>query len=96
MAAGALKAAAALGLSVPDDVAVAGFDDSSIASLTSPALTSVRQPTGDLARRAAALLIAAANSGEAPKPEILRLKCTLVERDSTRPPTSEFQGDRLP
>ena len=96
MAAGALKAAAALGLAVPDDVAIAGFDDSSIASLTSPALTSVRQPTGELARRAAALLIAAANAGDPTKPELLRLECTLVDRDSTRPPTNEFQGDRLP
>lgn len=84
MAAGALRAAAALGLSVPGDLAIAGFDDSSIAVLTSPALTSVRQPTADLARRAAGLLIAAAGSGEHLVPGIDRLECTIVERESTR------------
>ena len=62
----------------------------------SPGLTSVRQPTGELARRAAALLIAAANAGGPPVSEILRLKCTLIERGSTRSPSNEFQGDRLP
>jgi len=81
---------------VPEDVAIAGFDDSSIASLTSPALTSVRQPTGELARRAAAILVAAANAGAPPPSELLRLGCTLVERESTRPPHSQSQGDRLP
>jgi LacI family transcriptional regulator len=84
MAAGALRAAAALGLSVPRDLVVAGFDDSSVASLTTPALTSVRQPTAQLARRAAAMLIAAAGSGEGPQPGIERLECTIVERESTR------------
>ncbi len=85
MAAGALRAAAARGLAVPRDLAVAGFDDSSIAGLTTPALTSVRQPTAQLARRAASLLIAAAGSGECPPAGIERLACTIVERDSTRP-----------
>jgi LacI family transcriptional regulator len=84
MAAGALRAAAAMGLSVPGDLAVAGFDDSSITGLTTPALTSIRQPTAQLARRAAAMLIAAAGSGEAPARGIERLACTIIERDSTR------------
>jgi len=83
MAAGALRAAAALGLSVPRDLAVAGFDDSFIAGLTTPPLTSVRQPTAQLARRAAAMLIAAAGPGERPAPGSERLECTIVEREST-------------
>jgi LacI family transcriptional regulator len=85
MAAGALKAAAALGLSVPGDLAVAGFDDSSIVGLTTPALTSIRQPTAELARRAAAALIAAASAGTKPA-GVERLECTIVERESTRAP----------
>jgi LacI family transcriptional regulator len=84
MAAGALRAASALGLAVPRDVAIAGFDDSAVAGLTTPPLTSVRQPTAELARRAAALLIAAAGAGERPLPETVRLECTIVERGSTR------------
>jgi len=95
MAAGALKAAAALGLAVPGDLAIAGFDDSSIATLTTPTLTSVRQPTAELARRAAAQLIAAAGRNEAPRADTLRLPCAVIERDSTRT-LAEFQGDRLP
>ncbi len=83
MAAGALRAAHALGLAVPKDLAIAGFDDSAIAPLTTPQLTSVRQPTTELARHAAALLIAAANAGEPPRPETARLECTIVEREST-------------
>ncbi len=89
MAAGALRAAAALGLAVPGDLAVAGFDDSSIASLTTPALTSVRQPTAELAHAAAAALIAAAISGEPARPETIRLACTIIERASTDMPTSQ-------
>ena len=81
---------------MPHDLALAGFDDSSIATLTTPALTSVRQPTAELARRAAALLIAAAGRTEPPPAETLRLPCVVIERDSTRPQATASQGDRLP
>ena len=82
MAAGALRAAVALGLRVPQDLAVAGFDDSFIAGLAQ--LTSVRQPTAELARLAATGLIAAAGASSAPMPAVTRLACTIVERESTR------------
>jgi LacI family transcriptional regulator len=81
MAAGALRAAAALGLAVPRDLAIAGFDDSFIAGLAG--LTSVRQPTTELAHRAATGLIAAAAAGMPPKPAVTRLACSIVEREST-------------
>jgi LacI family transcriptional regulator len=96
MAAGALRAATAMGLSVPDDLAVAGFDDSSIATLTTPALTSVRQPTAELARRAATALIETSAKGEPAVIERLRLACTIVERASTAPIASQSRGERLP
>ena len=81
MAAGALRAAAAQGLAVPHDLAVAGFDDSFIAGLAE--LTSVRQPTAELARRAVTSLIAAAGAKQLPGPAAVRLACTIVEREST-------------
>lgn len=56
MAAGALAAVHAAGLSTPGDVSVAGFDDSRLAASVWPALTTIRQPTADMARRAAVLL----------------------------------------
>jgi LacI family transcriptional regulator len=96
MAAGVLRAAATLGLAVPGDLAVAGFDDSFIAGLTTPALTSVRQPTAELARRAAAALIAASGAAAPARPETTSLACTIIERASTRPHATEFQGERLP
>ena len=96
MAAGALRAADRLGLAVPGDLAVAGFDDSFLAGLTTPPLTSIRQPTAELARRAAATLIAASSRTPAPPPQSTRLACTIVERASTRIQADNSQGERLP
>lgn len=45
------------GIRVPEDIAVTGWDDISIASLVTPALTTVRQPTRDLGSRAAQVLL---------------------------------------
>ncbi|MEM8659041.1 MAG: substrate-binding domain-containing protein, partial [Pseudomonadota bacterium] len=50
MAIGVLRAARDLGLEVPGDVSVAGFDDITLASLTVPRLTTIAQPTQALSR----------------------------------------------
>jgi DNA-binding LacI/PurR family transcriptional regulator len=63
MAAGALQTLRRAGRRVPDDVAVVGFDDAPLASFTTPALTTIRQPVEELGAVAAELLLAAA-SGE--------------------------------
>ena len=47
-ATGAIQALVATGRRVPDDVAVVGFDDSVLAALTTPPLTSVRQPVEEM------------------------------------------------
>lgn len=57
VATGAMQALADLGRRVPDDVAVAGFDDSVIASCTTPPLTSVRQPVEQMAAAATRALV---------------------------------------
>jgi len=79
-AAGVMAAAAQLGLSVPDDVSVAGFDDTTIASSVWPPLTTVRQPVVDMGYTAAKLLLEndAAQRGET------ILDHALIERASTR------------
>ncbi|MBL7254330.1 LacI family DNA-binding transcriptional regulator [Paractinoplanes lichenicola] len=58
MALGALAALREAGRSVPADVAVVGFDDSSAAVAASPALTTIRHPLEDMAAEAARLLLA--------------------------------------
>jgi LacI family transcriptional regulator len=54
---GALRAAADLGLSVPQDLSVVGFDDIPLSDLVSPRLTTVRQAVTDLSRVAVDTLI---------------------------------------
>ncbi len=71
------------GVSVPHDVAVTGFDDVGFAQLSSPTLTTVRQPLDELAERASALLEARIVGEPGPTREEV-LPPTLIARDSTR------------
>src|SRR5262245_29892577 len=57
MAAGVLAVAHSLGLGVPDDLSVAGFDDAPLASQVWPALTTIRQPISAMSAKAADLLL---------------------------------------
>lgn len=56
MAAGVLAVAHRIGLAIPGDLSVAGFDDTALAQLVWPPLTTIRQPTRELAYAAASLL----------------------------------------
>lgn len=56
IAMGAMEAARTIGLTVPDDLAITGWDDIPAARHLAPPLTTVRQPMLDLGRRAADLL----------------------------------------
>ena len=56
MAIGAIMAIKDAGLSVPEDIAVMGFDDIPAAKLVSPALTTIAQPLESLGRRAAQMI----------------------------------------
>ncbi len=88
MAAGAINAARGLGLDVPTDLSIVGFDDSQIASVTYPPLTTVRQPIEDMARGSVDLLIEAIkeNGGtRAGKPRFRHFGFDLVERGSAAP-----------
>jgi LacI family transcriptional regulator len=62
----ALKAVARLGLNVPNDMALAGFDDFDMAESTSPPLTVVRQPANEMGRAATSLLFDRIAGGETP------------------------------
>ncbi len=58
MAVGALMAARDLGLSVPDDVSIVGFDDSEVSHIVWPRLTTIRQPVFEMAETATSMLLA--------------------------------------
>jgi DNA-binding LacI/PurR family transcriptional regulator len=82
MAAGALKTLREAGLEVPGDVAVVGFEDSPIAASTSPPLSSVRQPTEEMGREMARLLVAAIGERQQ-VPRTVILATELVVRESS-------------
>ncbi|SDL74897.1 LacI family DNA-binding transcriptional regulator [Nonomuraea jiangxiensis] len=88
----AMEAAADLGLRVPADVSVVGFDDIPSSAHVKPALTTVSQPFEEMGAQAARMLLAAISPESAadfapdgPPPTRVHLPTTLVVRDSTGP-----------
>ncbi|GAA2724330.1 LacI family DNA-binding transcriptional regulator [Cellulomonas aerilata] len=79
---GAMRTLRAHGLRIPQDVAVVGYDDVNFASMLTTPLTSVRQPTHELGRTAADLLLRAAN-GLAEEPAHVEFQPELVVRASS-------------
>jgi LacI family transcriptional regulator len=84
LAASALRELAARGLHVPEDIAVAGFDDERAAVLVTPQLTTARQPYAEMGRTAAELLLRAL-SGDAPEVARYEFPTQLIIRASTVP-----------
>lgn len=85
VAIGLCRALKELGLVVPGDVSVIGFDDVAILEYLPTPLTSVRMPRFETGKQAAELLIRHIESGEILKPQTVRFDAELVVRDSTRP-----------
>jgi LacI family transcriptional regulator len=81
MAAGVLSVAHRRGLDVPGDLSVAGFDDTTLARVVWPPLTTIRQPVRDLAFTATDMLLRGGGLVEHQ-----RLPHDLIIRDSTAPP----------
>ena len=69
------------GLSIPDDISIAGYSDSPAASSVRPALTTMKIPYSDLGKRATDLLLRIIDGDETDDPQI-RLKPELVVRES--------------
>jgi LacI family transcriptional regulator len=82
---GVIEAARRMGLSVPGDLSVVGFDDSAYASASSPQLTTVRQPFVQMGEVACQLLTDQIE-GRDPASVRVELAATLVVRESTAPP----------
>jgi LacI family transcriptional regulator len=83
MAIGAMAAARELGLNVPGDLAVVGFDDVDLAAHVDPPLTTVHQPIRRKGEEAVRLLLAEVERRDGGRPEHRRLETHLVVRAST-------------
>jgi DNA-binding LacI/PurR family transcriptional regulator len=85
IAIGAMLAARALKLRIPQDVAIVGFNDEPVAELLTPTLTSVRQPVHEIGQMAARMLIDQIEEGpEHYEPEIHVLQTELIIRESSQ------------
>lgn len=84
MAIGVIKAIKDLGLRVPQDVSVVGYDDITSATSIQPNLTTVRLPMTRIGRESAGYLIALLEGGN-PYPQHYTLPLELIIRDSTGP-----------
>ena len=87
-AAGVLQAARHIGLSVPDDMSVVGFDDLPLTRFTDPPLTTVNQPVRRKGEEAARMLLGALSSELGRAGEHRTLETRLVVRRSTAPVTT--------
>ncbi|MDR5695265.1 MAG: LacI family DNA-binding transcriptional regulator [Armatimonadota bacterium] len=82
MAVGALGAAFELGLRVPEDVAIVGFDDIDLAGAEAIQLTTVSQHTYEMGEKAVSLLLQRIEAGERRDPIQVTLDPTLIIRRS--------------
>jgi LacI family xylobiose transport system transcriptional regulator len=82
---GLYEAARELGLRIPADLSVVGYDDLPVARWVGPPLTTIRQPLTEMAEAAARLVISIGR-GEEPTTLRLDLSTSLVTRQSTAPP----------
>ncbi len=88
MAAGALFVAHRQGFTVPDDLTVVGFDDIAMSQRLYPPLTTVRQPTKQVAAAATEMLVQSLVSGDTEITNI-ELPTELVVRESCCPPPGQ-------
>lgn len=86
LAVGALRATIDLGLSVPEDVSIASFDNTFMASYTVPRLTTVETNAVEIGRSGVQLVIARMQNASAPI-EKIHIPAELIVRESTGPVT---------
>jgi len=84
MAFGVIEAARSLGMNIPGDVSVAGFDDLPSATDRFPSLTTIHQPVCEMGEVGAKILLDAIQRGNIPSGQTT-LDVSLVLRESTRP-----------
>jgi DNA-binding LacI/PurR family transcriptional regulator len=86
MTVGAVLATRELGLKIPEDISIVGFDDSRWAMTMHPALTVVSQPAYELGYLACETLLGLLEKSKATHASSVRLATTFIRRKSTAPP----------
>lgn len=88
LAIGAIQATREKGLSVPDDLSVVGFDDTVLATMIDPPLTTVAQPIQDMGSKVMDLLVEEIKKEKRTKQRVVLLP-ELVIRESTKVPSGQ-------
>lgn len=83
VAIGAMKALKNAGMRIPQDIAIVGFSEGSMATVVEPQLTTVLQPMQEMGRRAAELLLSQLKTARRQAPQTVCLDATLNIRDSS-------------
>ncbi|MFN2135963.1 MAG: LacI family DNA-binding transcriptional regulator [Candidatus Promineifilaceae bacterium] len=86
LAIGAMQAAHAAGLFIPDQLSIVGMDDIMAARATNPGLTTIAKPKYEIGRQAADFLLDRLAARSQPEPRRHLFTCTLRQRGSTGPP----------
>lgn len=94
MASAALSVLRAGGRSVPDDVAVVGYDDSPLAEASDPPLTSIRQPIEEMGRELVRLLAASTERSSQATRRVLLSTELVIRRSSHAGPALQAGRDR--
>ncbi|AZO96469.1 LacI family DNA-binding transcriptional regulator [Halocella sp. SP3-1] len=83
MAAGVIEAAAEMGIDVPEEISVIGFDNREFSSFCKPKLTTIALPLWEMGIKSAQILINIINE-EQSREEVkdVKLECNLIERES--------------
>jgi LacI family transcriptional regulator len=95
MAAATVSVAHRLGLAVPDDLSIVGFDDTALATSVWPELTTVKQPIAAMAEAALELLIADLKSRRSGAPSKVGervLSHAMIIRESSAAPPGGAEG----
>ena len=100
VAIGAMKALKNAGIRIPQDIAIVGFSEGSMATVVEPQLTTVQQPMHEMGRQAATLLLKQLHATRRQMPQTVCLDATLNIRDSSVAkiygiPTSRIRLERI-
>lgn len=91
---GALSESRRLGLRIPQDISIVGFDDAEYAAQLDPPLTTIAVPAEEMGRLSAEMLHASLLTGETPR--FVRLDSQLIVRKSACPPRGRKQLRLVP